>query len=195
MTDSSSKDQPSTGDDTSMPQVHEKTDDGNQPQSVTGASWVVLVLSILSSTFLFTLDNTILANILPAIIKDLQQLNKLTWILAGYRLGQSCFNPIWYSRPISTVVGALTFSIRGKLYESFNNKLLYSATVIIFNIGSALCGAAPSANALIMGRIIAGVGDAGMYVSSYSLFTALTPMKKRPLYASFIGAVWCIGTV
>lgn len=195
MTDSPSKEPPSTADDTAAPQVPEKTDDCVQSRSVTGARWVLLVFSILSSTFIFALDNTILANVLPAIVKDLRQLEKLTWMLVGYGLGQSCFNPIWYSGLIYRVTGALTFPNRGKLYERFNNKLLYSASVIIFDAGSALCGAAPSENALIVGRVIAGVGGAGTYVGTYSIFAALTPIKERPLYASFVGAVWCIGTV
>jgi len=52
----------------------------------------------------------------------------------------------------------------GKIYGIFEIKWLIIASIVIFEAGSALCGAAPSANALIIGRAIAGVGGAGMYI-------------------------------
>jgi len=52
----------------------------------------------------------------------------------------------------------------GKIYGVFEIKWLIIASIIIFEAGSALCGAAPSSNALIVGRAIAGIGGAGMYI-------------------------------
>jgi MFS family permease len=52
----------------------------------------------------------------------------------------------------------------GKIYGIFEIKWLIIASIIIFEAGSALCGAAPSSNALIVGRAIAGIGGAGMYI-------------------------------
>jgi MFS family permease len=52
----------------------------------------------------------------------------------------------------------------GKLYGMFEIKWLIIASIIAFEAGSALCGAAPTADALIVGRVIAGIGGAGMYI-------------------------------
>jgi len=52
----------------------------------------------------------------------------------------------------------------GKIYGIFEIKWLIIASIIIFEAGSALCGAAPSSNALIVGRAIAGIGGTGMYI-------------------------------
>ena len=52
----------------------------------------------------------------------------------------------------------------GRLYEAFNMKWLITASMAIFEIGSAVCGAAPTSDALIIGRVIAGMGGAGMYL-------------------------------
>jgi len=52
----------------------------------------------------------------------------------------------------------------GKLYGNFEIKWLVIGSVILFEAGSALCGAAPTSNALIIGRVIAGIGGAGMYI-------------------------------
>jgi MFS family permease len=54
-------------------------------------------------------------------------------------------------------IGTLTPS-RGKTYGIFNAKWLYIAAVVIFEAGSAVCGAAPNMNALIVGRAVAGIG-------------------------------------
>ena len=49
------------------------------------------------------------------------------------------------------------------MYGQCNAKWLYTICVIIFEVGSAICGAAPSMSALIVGRAICGVGGTGMY--------------------------------
>lgn len=43
-------------------------------------------------------------------------------------------------------------------------KRLFIASIVLFEAGSALCGAAPTMNALIVGRVIAGVGGSGVYI-------------------------------
>ena len=49
------------------------------------------------------------------------------------------------------------------MYGQFDTKWLYISCVCIFEIGSAVCGAAPSMTALIIGRAICGLGGTGMY--------------------------------
>lgn len=51
---------------------------------------------------------------------------------------------------------------RGKIYGQLNAKWLYLSTTFLFEVGSALCGAAPTMNALIGGRVLVGLGGAGM---------------------------------
>lgn len=52
----------------------------------------------------------------------------------------------------------------GRLYGLFDIKPLILSSIVIFEVGSALCGAAPTSDSLIIGRVIAGVGGAGMYL-------------------------------
>lgn len=52
----------------------------------------------------------------------------------------------------------------GTCYGLFELKLFISSSIILFEIGSAVCGAAPTMNAIIVGRVIAGIGGAGMYL-------------------------------
>lgn len=70
----------------------------------------------------------------------------------------------------------------GKLYGLFNAKHLYITSVILFLAGSALCGAAPSMNAFIVGRVIAGIGGNGIYFGVMTLISVNTNDKERPMY-------------
>lgn len=51
-----------------------------------------------------------------------------------------------------------------KMNETFQIKWIIIGSLILFEAGSALCGAAPNMNALIVGRVIAGLGGAGAYI-------------------------------
>lgn len=70
----------------------------------------------------------------------------------------------------------------GKLYGLFDAKLLYIASAILFNAGSALCGAAPNISALIVGRVLAGLGGNGMYIGVLTLISVNTSDTERPGY-------------
>ena len=90
---------------------------------------------------------------------------------------------------------AYLFSSRGKSYGIFNVKYMHIGNVTLFSIGSAICGAAPTMNALVVGRVIAGVGGAGMYLGTLNLITLLTTFKERPIYMGGVGIVWGVGTI
>jgi len=65
----------------------------------------------------------------------------------------------------------------------------------MFEAGSALCGGAPSMNALIVGRVWAGAGGAGMYLGALNILTLSTSINERPLYMSLTGFVWGSGCI
>lgn len=67
--------------------------------------------------------------------------------------------------------------------------------VTLFEIGSAVCGAAPSMDALIVGRAICGLGGAGMYTGVMTLLTVTTLPHERPIYFGLCGLTWGTGTI
>lgn len=105
------------------------------PRDIAGWKWILVVLSILSSTFLFALDNTIVADIQPAIVLHFNDISNLTWLSVSFLLGAAATNLIW-----------------GKVFGQFNAKWTYILCVLLFELGSAVCGAAPTMDALIIGR-------------------------------------------
>ena len=138
----------------------------------------MVVLAIVSSLGLYALDNTIVANIVPAIVADLGHAEQLAWLSVGFTAGGLCL-----LLPL------------GKVYALFDPKWVYIVSAVLFLAGSALCGAAPTMNAMIVGRIIAGIGGNGLYMGSVTLLSLNTSSRERPMYLSLNGLVWGVGTV
>lgn len=66
------------------------------PREVSGIAWFLVVISILVSTFLFALDNTIVADIQPAIVERFGAITKLPWLSASFFLAAAGTNLFWY---------------------------------------------------------------------------------------------------
>ncbi|KAL8927227.1 MAG: hypothetical protein Q9208_002403 [Pyrenodesmia sp. 3 TL-2023] len=148
------------------------------PRDVHGVIWVLVVLSILSSTFLFALDNTIVADVQPAIVERFGSIEKLPWLSVAFLVAAAATNLVW-----------------GKIYAQFDAKYLYLLCLFLFEVGSAICGAAPTMDALIIGRAICGVGGAGMYLGVLTLLSVTTTEHERPTYIGYTGLTWGAGTV
>lgn len=83
----------------------------------------------------------------------------------------------------------------GKLYTFFPIKYVYLTALFIFEIGSAVCGAAPTSVALIIGRAVAGIGAAGVFSGALVIVAYTVPLVKRPIYTGIIGAMYGIASV
>lgn len=68
------------------------------------------------------------------------------------------------------------------MYTFFSIKYVYLIAIVIFEVGSAVCGAAPTSNALIVGRAIAGIGSAGIFSGALVIIAYTVPLVKRPIY-------------
>ncbi|KAI4243442.1 MAG: hypothetical protein L6R40_003444 [Gallowayella cf. fulva] len=148
------------------------------PRTIHGMKWLLVVVAILSSILLYALDTTITADVIPNVIDDLGQASKLAWLSVGFLIGG--------------VSGVLPIC---KLFGLFNAKYLYIGSIILFMAGSALCGAAPTTEAFIVGRVIAGLGGNGMYMGTLTLLSVTTNDKERPMYIGLTGLVFGTGIV
>lgn len=75
------------------------------PRNVTGFAWNVVVVSIMSSTLLFALDNTITADVQPAIVKQFNSISKLPWIAVSFMLGAASINFFWRVVFVESLIG------------------------------------------------------------------------------------------
>lgn len=72
---------------------------------------------------------------------------------------------------------------------------MFLLSLVLFEIGSAICGAAPTMAALIVGRVIAGTGGCGIYAGGLMYVSMLTTDHERPLYLAGIYSIWGVGCV
>lgn len=86
-------------------------------------------------------------------------------------------------------------SWRDRLYTFYSIKTVYLTAIVVFEVGSAVCGAAPTSNALIVGRAVAGIGSAGIFSGALVIIAYTVPLVKRPIYTGFIGAMYGIASI
>ncbi|KAH7127251.1 efflux pump antibiotic resistance protein [Dendryphion nanum] len=90
---------------------------------------------------------------------------------------------------------SLPLSIRSQLYSLFDNKILFIASMVIFETRTTLCEAAPSLYIPILGRAICGIRGMGIYMGTMNMVSALSTGVERPHYLGFVGLTWGIGTI
>lgn len=56
----------------------------------------------------------------------------------------------------------------------------FFAFLVLFEIGSLICGAAPSSVILIVGRVVAGIGSAGIMSGGLTIVAGAVPLERRP---------------
>ncbi|CAH1765978.1 7611_t:CDS:10, partial [Entrophospora sp. SA101] len=127
--------------------------------------------------FLAALDQTIIVTTLPAIGKEFRKFDQITWIGTAYLLTATASQPTY-----------------AKLTDIFGRKGPFLSAVIIFVIGSVVCGAAPNINALIVGRAIAGLGGGGILGLVLVIVAEMVPTEQRGKYQGIIGGFFAISS-
>src|ERR1700747_2502308 len=90
------------------------------------------------------LDSTIVSTALPTIVGDLGGLNHISWVVTAYLLAQTAVTPLY-----------------GKLGDLYGRKIVLQVGLVVFLIGSALCGLSQNLTMLIVFRAIQGLGGGG----------------------------------
>lgn len=133
---------------------------------------ITAMSGLIVAMLLAQLDNMIVAPALPTIVGDLGGLNHLSWVVTGYILASTVATPIW-----------------GKLGDLFGHKLCFMAAIVLFLIGSALCGVAQDMTQLVLFRAFQGLGAGGLIVGIMSVIGMLVPPRERGKYIGVMMAV------
>ncbi|KAJ5939561.1 hypothetical protein N7466_002695 [Penicillium verhagenii] len=134
-----------------------------------------ILISLCSACFLAGYDSTCVATLAPTISDEFNSLNDVSWYGIAYSLA-SC----------ATI---LSF---GKFYSFYSTGIVFVSALFVFVIGSIICATAQSSIAFIVGRAVAGLGNAGIFSGCNIIATRIIPLRWRPFYQSFIGSMECI---
>ena len=127
---------------------------------------------------LAALDQTIVSTALPTIVSDLGGIDHLSWVVTAYLLASTAATPLW-----------------GKLGDMYGRKRLFQTVIVLFLIGSALCGVAQSMGELIAFRALQGLGGGGLIALSMAIVGDIVPPRDRGRYQGVFGAVFGASSV
>jgi len=127
---------------------------------------------------LAALDSTIVATALPTIVGDLGGLEKLSWVTSAYLLGQTAVTPLY-----------------GKLGDQLGRKRVLQSAIVLFLLGSALCGLSGSMTQLIAFRAVQGLGAGGLIVLVQATVGDIVSPRERGRYQGLFGAVFGLASV
>ena len=134
--------------------------------------------ALMLALLLASLDQTIVSTALPTIVNDLGGLSHLSWVVTAYILASTATTQVW-----------------GKLGDQYGRKYLFLTAIVIFLIGSALCGQARSMVELIAFRALQGVGGGGLIVLTQAIIGDVVPARERGKYQGAFGAVFGVASV
>src|SRR5213595_3186318 len=127
---------------------------------------------------LASLDQTIVATALPTIVGDLGGLQHLSWVVTAYLLASTITGPLY-----------------GKFGDLYGRKGTLQVAIVIFLVGSALCGIAQNMTQLIAFRAVQGLGAGGLLVTTIAVVGDIIPPRERGKYQGLFGAVFGVSTV
>src|SRR5690606_20303890 len=143
------------------------------PVPVSTPRVMVVFSGLLLAMLLAALDSTIVATALPTIVGELGGLAHLSWVVTAYLLAQTVVTPLY-----------------GKLGDLYGRKGVLQSAIVIFLIGSALCGMSQNMTQLIIFRAIQGLGGGGLMVTTQAVVGDIVPPRERGRYQGIFGAVF-----
>ena len=152
--------------------------DATPTEYPSGFRLVVVIIALVLGIFLVSLDLTIVATAIPKITTQFHGLDDVAWYSAAFFMTIGGFQSAW-----------------GKAYKYFPLKITFLSSIFVFELGSLVCGAAPSSTALIVGRAIAGLGAAGIGSGTYTIIAFSASPKTRPMFTGIIGTAYGIAAV
>jgi EmrB/QacA subfamily drug resistance transporter len=148
---------------------------------------MVVLPGLMLAIMLAMLDNMIVGTALPTIVKELGGLSHFSWVVTAYILGTTVSTPIW-----------------GKLGDLYGRKTVFLTSIVLFLIGSALCGMAGSELLggarhgmieLIAFRAFQGLGAGGLLVGALAIIGDLVPPRERGRYQGLMAGIMALAMI
>src|SRR5690606_7078857 len=136
------------------------------------------LISVLCALFLAALDQTIVATAAPPIASDLNGLEGISWIFSAYMLASTVMIPIY-----------------GKLSDIYGRRIFYFGGILVFLVGSVLCGSALNMPWLVIARIVQGLGAGAIMVESFTIIGDLFPPAERGKWQGLISSIFGLASI
>ncbi|EON65089.1 hypothetical protein W97_04324 [Coniosporium apollinis CBS 100218] len=134
----------------------------------------IILVGVALSVFLVALDMTIVATAIPKVTDEFHSLEDIGWYGSAFFITVAAFQSTW-----------------GKAYKYFSLKTVFLTAILVFEIGSLICGN----KTLIVGRAVAGAGGAGVAAGAYTIIGFSAPPEKAPALTGILGAIFSIASV
>jgi len=138
----------------------------------------LVVAGLLLGILMSAMDNTIVATAMGTIVSDLGGFDKFVWVTASYMVAVMAGMPIY-----------------GKLSDMYGRKRFFIFGLIVFLIGSSLCGLAQTMEQLILFRAIQGIGGGALLPISFTIVFDIFPPENRGKMTGLLGAVFGLSSV
>jgi EmrB/QacA subfamily drug resistance transporter len=138
----------------------------------------LIIVGILLSLFLSSVEGTVVATAMPTIVAQLGGLAIYSWVFSIYMLTSTTTVPIY-----------------GKLADLYGCKRVYAFSMALFLIGSALCGTATSMEQLVFYRAVQGLGAGGVLPMAFTIIGQLFTLEQRTRLQGLFSGVWGISAV
>lgn len=132
------------------------------------ARLIAVLGALATATMLANLETSIIATALPKIVGDFNSFESFAWVGTSY-----------------IVTSAIATPLLGKLSDLYGRRRIFQITMVVFLIGSFLCGAANSMGQLIAARAFQGLGGGGIQALSFAVIGDIIPPRDRGRYIGY----------
>lgn len=139
--------------------------------------WAILI-GLMLGMLVASLNMTLVAPAMPRIVAELGGIDYYSWIALS-----------------SIVASTVVVPIAGKLSDIYGRKPFFLGGVVVFALGSALSGFAPSFSVLIAARVVQGVGMGAMMPLSQAIIGDIIPPRERGKYQGLMGASFGLASI
>jgi len=139
---------------------------------------LAIYAGLMVTLMLAALDQTIVATALPRIVTDLGGITQYSWVFTAYMLTSTVTVPLY-----------------GKLGDTYGRKNLFVFAIVVFLVGSALCGAATDLTQLVIYRAVQGIGAGGLFPLSLAVIGNIVPPRDRGRWQGLIGAAFAASSI